>query len=378
MDAAVNDNLADRFAAWFGALAAIGQTGSGYRRTSWSDAEIAARSWFSDRAEELGLTMDAEGNGNLLAWWGDPNDDQVVLTGSHLDTVLDGGAFDGALGIVAVFLAVASLQEVYDRPLRPIAVVAFVDEEGARFGVPTLGSRLMTGAISPSEVLGLTDDGGTTWAMAMRRAGADPARMGPTPDLLDRVSAFVELHIEQGRGLVHQGQPVGIISEVWPHGRWRIDLRGKSDHAGAAHLEDRRDPALTLATAILAARTIAAELGARATVGRLAVSPNSANSIPDRATVWLDARAPDDETLEMLVTRWTQLVERQAEKTGIAMATTRESYTPRTRFDVGLVSNWPTPCGGSASTRHRCRLRQVTMPPPWPPASRRRCFMSAT
>jgi N-carbamoyl-L-amino-acid hydrolase len=259
-----------------------------------------------------------------------------VLTGSHLDTVVDGGAFDGALGVVSAFLAVELLQAAYEQPTCSIGIVAFVEQDGARFGVPTIGSRLVTGDLAPEEVVGLSDPKGVRWAEAMRGAGADPEAMGPTPDLIARVKAFVELHIEQGRSLVYEDQPVGIISEVWPHGRWRLDLRGASDHAGAARLEDRRDSAVVLATAVLAARNIAAGLGARATMGRFEISPNTTNVVPDRATGWLDARAADDATLDILLDRWQDAVEHEAEQSGVAVSLTRESYTPGVSFDEAL------------------------------------------
>jgi N-carbamoyl-L-amino-acid hydrolase len=260
----------------------------------------------------------------------------VVLTGSHLDTVVDGGGFDGALGVVSAFLAIEELRASHERPIRPIGVAAFVDEEGARFGVPTIGSRLATGALTPDEVRGLTDTAGVTWEKAMADAGFDPAGMGPTPGLFERVAAFVELHIEQGRGLVYEDQPVGVISRVWPHGRWRLDIRGASDHAGTARLSDRRDPVLVLATAILAARNLASDLGARATVGRMLVAPNTTNVVAERATVWLDARAADDETLDALLGGCRTAVERQAEQAGVAAVFTRESYSAGVTLDDAL------------------------------------------
>ncbi len=329
-------DLTDRFVDSFGAVAAIGRTPSGYRRFSWTEADEKARAWFVGRARTLGMETRSDGNGNLYAWWGDPDAPRVVLTGSHLDTVVDGGAFDGALGIVSGFLAVERLQAEHERPGLPIGVVAFVDEEGARFGVPTVGSRLLTGALAPEQILGLTDRDGVRWSTAMRAAGADPTKLGPDPGLLDRVAGFVELHVEQGRGLVYEVQPVGIISGIWPHGRWRVDLRGSSDHAGAARLEDRRDPALPLASAVLAARETAADLGARATVGRIEMAPNTTNVVPERAACWLDARAPDDHALDQLVDKWLDAIEREAELAGIAVALTRESYTAGVSFDPDL------------------------------------------
>ena len=140
-----------------------------------------------------------------------------MLTGSHFDSVPHGGAYDGPLGIVSAFLAVDELRAAGATPVRPMVVAAFVEEEGARFGVPCLGSRLLTGAIDVDRAAGLRDAAGVSFAEALghRPAGADPA-------LLGRFAAFVELHVEQGRALVDADAPVAVASAIWPHGRWRL------------------------------------------------------------------------------------------------------------------------------------------------------------
>ena len=124
----------------------------GYRRYSWTDADAGCRAWFARTATKLGLRTDFDRNGNLWAWWGRPSgtSGQAIATGSHLDSVPDGGAYDGPLGIVSAFAAIRQLREQGFRPARPIGVAAFTEEEGARFGVACLGSRLATGAIDPA------------------------------------------------------------------------------------------------------------------------------------------------------------------------------------------------------------------------------------
>ena len=198
-----------------------------------------------------------------------------------------------------------------------MAVVAFADEEGGRFGVPTFGSRLLAGALDPPDVLGRADQDGVTVAEAMAAAGVDPDGAGPDPARVGRLGAFVELHVEQGRGLVDLGQPVGLGTGIWPHGRWRLTLTGEANHAGTTRLADRRDPMLGLAAAVLAARAAATELDAVATVGRVVVEPNSANSVPARVSAWLDARAAQDQTLDWLVTAFQAAVEEAAGRNGL-------------------------------------------------------------
>ena len=140
------------------------------------------------------------------------------------------------------------------RPARPIGIASFADEEGARFGIACAGSRLLTGQLDPDRARALRDTDGVTLAEAMAEAGHDPAHLGPDPETLRRIGTFVELHVEQGRALVDLGHPVGVGSAIWPHGRWRLDLEGEANHAGTTRLEDRRDPMLGLAAAVLAAR----------------------------------------------------------------------------------------------------------------------------
>ncbi len=329
-------SLADQFNASFGALADIGRSpGGGYERLTWTPAYLEARTWFASEATRLGLDVETDRNGNDWAWWGESRTD-VVATGSHLDTVVAGGAYDGALGVVGGFLAVELLQQRHAEPPRPIAVVAFVEEEGARFGRPTLGSRLMTGSTEAGPVRKLADRGGVTYERAMSDAGLDPALIGADPERVAALRCLVELHIEQGIGLADHEQPVGIISGIWPHGRWRLELSGAADHAGAARLGDRRDPAMALATAIRAAREQAAARGARATIGRIEVIPNTTNTVPSRVRAWLDARASSQEELESLVSDWRDEVEYEAALHEVSFVLEAESLTPAIIFDAEL------------------------------------------
>ncbi|MFC3994494.1 allantoate amidohydrolase [Nocardiopsis sediminis] len=321
---------------WAG-LAPLGRdrAGGGYRRFSWTPADRDVRAWFTDAASGLGLDVRTDRNGNLWAWWGEPGPGAIV-TGSHLDSVPDGGAFDGPLGVAGGLAAVAGLRRRGVVPDRPIAVTVFVEEEGARFGVPCLGSRLLTGAITAHRAAGLTDADGVTWSAAMQEAGLDPSGIGPDPDLVAHIGAFVELHIEQGRGLADSGSPVGVAGSVWPHGRWRMDFSGRADHAGTTRLADRNDPMLPFAATVLAARSAAEENGAVATVGKVRVWPNGSNAIPSRVRAWLDARAPDEAALRAVTDAVDAAARTAASEHGVFHATYQESYSPVVEFRTGL------------------------------------------
>ena len=310
------------------------QTG-GYRRYSWTEADAQCRAWFTAQATKRGLAVETDNNGNLWAWWG-PKRPDAIVTGSHLDSVPDGGGFDGALGVVAALAAVDLLQEKSFYAERSVALAAFTEEEGARFGVPCLGSRLLTGAVGPDAARALTDDTGTTLAQAMTAAGHDPARLGPRHDLLDGIGAFVELHVEQGRALAPMGAAVGLAEGIWPHGRWRFEFGGRADHAGTARLADRRDPMLPYASTALAARHAAAGNGAVATFGKVIVEPNGTNAVPSAVRAWLDARAPDEATVEETVTTIRSASEGFCEEHGVTLSVRQESFTPLVRFDEAL------------------------------------------
>jgi N-carbamoyl-L-amino-acid hydrolase len=328
------------FAQLWAELAGIGreeQTG-GYRRYSWTPADAACRGWFARTATRLGLRTDCDRNGNLWAWWGRPvgSAGPAVVTGSHLDSVPDGGAFDGPLGVVSAFAAISDLRAAGFQPARPIAVAAFVEEEGARFGVACLGSRLLTGAVNPAAARELRDQDGISLVEAMRSAGRNPDALGPDEELLAGIGAYVELHIEQGSALAGLGAAVAVAEGIWPHGRWRLDFTGRADHAGTTRLADRRDPMLPYAETVLAARTASERCGALATFGKVIAEPGAANAISSSVHAWLDARAPDDATLEQLVTDVWAAAQAAASEHGVAVGRRRESLTRPVTFDAGL------------------------------------------
>jgi len=332
------------FAALWESLLPLGRdAGSGgYRRFSWTPADAECRRWFLQAAAERNLRAITDRNGNLWAWWDVPRADPgagpagAVVAGSHLDSVPDGGAYDGPLGVVTAFAAIDLLRERGKAPARPLAVAAFCEEEGARFGVACLGSRLLAGAIEPARARALTDSGGITFAEAMTAAGQDPDALGPDQALVGGIGAYVELHIEQGRGLGDLDAAIGVAERIWPHGRWRLTFTGRADHAGTTRLGDRRDPMLAAAATILAARGAAARHGALTTVGKLTVDPGAVNAISSSVTAWLDARAPDEARLHAVVDDVLTQARTAAVAHGVDLGSAQESITPAVDFDAAL------------------------------------------
>ncbi|NEA51740.1 allantoate amidohydrolase [Streptomyces sp. SID10815] len=308
----------------------------GYRRFAWTGADAECRAWFEDQARTRGLTYETDRNGNQWAWLGDPAAGDAVVTGSHLDSVPDGGAFDGPLGVVSAFAALDELRRRGARFARPLAIVNFGDEEGARFGLACVGSRLTAGALTVEDAHRLTDGDGITLPEAMEAAGYDPEAIGPDPERLTRVGAYVELHVEQGRALDLTGDAVGVASAIWPHGRWRFDFRGEANHAGTTRLADRSDPMMSYAETVLAARREAELAGAVATFGKIAVEPNGVNAIPSLVRGWLDSRAADQHSLDTVVTGIEKAAREYAAAHGVDLDVVRESFTPVVEFDHAL------------------------------------------
>ncbi len=347
-------------------LEPIGRAASGgYRRFAWTREDAVLREWFAGQAQALGLDLTEDRAGNQWAWWGDPDaaataGDPGIATGSHMDSVPDGGAFDGPLGVVSALTAIEALQASGFRPARPIGVVNFVDEEGARFGVACAGSRIITGAMTAERAAGLRDGDGVTLAQALTAAGRNPAELGRDSETLHRIGTFVELHVEQGRSLAGEGPQaqtdeggqaaigvssagaavgvpgaggqaaVGVASAIWPHGRWRFDFAGQANHAGTTRLADRQDPMLAFARAVLEGRHAAARHAAVATFGKVLVEPNGVNAIPSLVHAWLDARGPTEMAAQDVVRDLTILAERMGAQV------TEESWTPNQAFDPVL------------------------------------------
>ncbi|GAA1776017.1 allantoate amidohydrolase [Nocardioides hankookensis] len=323
--------MPDDFERMWTDLAPVGRsaTSGGYFRQPFASAERELAAWFVEQCAARGLRVESDDFGNVVGWW-DVGDGPAVLTGSHLDSVLDGGAYDGPLGVVAALAAVDLMRSRGVVPNRPVGVSVFVEEEGSRFGLACLGSRLATGA--------------TSWESARELRDRDGVPLGDvvgggSSTLLDGVGTFVELHVEQGRDLVDRGAAIGVASEIWPHGRYRFDFTGSANHAGTTRMEDRQDPMLTYAMTALAANKQARVAGQRATFGRIAVEPNGTNAVPSRVTAWLDARCSTDDALASLVDEITRQGSERAGRDGTSLSVTAESVSGSVAFSPALAAD---------------------------------------
>lgn len=332
---------ASRFNSAWSDLATLGRDHrrGGYSRHAFDDADMQMREWFVAQAARRGLDLEVDRNGNVWAWWGTPAPGAVV-TGSHFDSVPGGGAFDGPLGIVSALLAIDEMRVRGFAPAKPVALVCFAEEEGGRFGLPCLGSRLMTGVIDAEHVRRLHDPDGVSFADAARRVGFDPGTIGPDPERLALIGAFVELHVEQGR-LLHAADPnaaIGIGSQIVAHGRWRMTLTGEGNHAGTTRPGDRHDPMIPAAAAVLAARrALGSHDGAVATIGRLQPIPGGTNVIASSVQAWMDVRYGAAADTAALVDEIVAAVRAEAELEGCSLVVHRESLSDAVMFDPALT-----------------------------------------
>lgn len=322
-------------------ISAIGRdkTRGGYSRPVFSAAETDLRGWFVEQATRRGLDVRTDHNGIIWAWWdtaaGTRKD--AVVTGSHLDSVPGGGGYDGPLGVASALVAVDILKARGLRPRRPLAIAVFPEEEGSRFGVACLGSRLLTGELDPDKARRLKDPDGTTYADVAAANGQDPRLIGADYATLQQLGVFVELHVEQGRGLVDLGQPVAIGSSILGHGRWKLSVSGQGNHAGTTLMAGRKDPMVAAARIMVSIRDTARKYrDARATVGRVQPVPGGTNVIASRVDLWIDVRHPDDSVTAALVEAIRLNAGIFAAEEGCLADLTMESLSPTAHFDGGL------------------------------------------
>lgn len=315
--------------------------GPGYQRAGFSNTERELRDWFLAEAARRGLDTEVDDNGITWAWATAPGDNAVV-TGSHLDSVPGGGAFDGPLGVASALAAFDELKTsgALERAKRPLALAVFPEEEGSRFGVACLGSRLITGAIEADRALGLTDANGDTFADVARGYGLDPNRIGTDKARLEKVGSFIELHVEQGIGLINTDQAVAIGSSIIGHGRWHFAFSGQGNHAGTTPMSHRADPVVAASRVIGDIPTLAAatDASAVATVGRTLVHPGGTNVIASGMSFWLDIRHADDAIVKQVLEAISRRAREHAEGAGVEVSISQESYSPTTYFTAELNS----------------------------------------
>jgi N-carbamoyl-L-amino-acid hydrolase len=301
---------ADRLRADIEATGEFGRVPSeeGWGRTvgCGTDANREAREYFVDRLRDAGLSVEVDAVGNVAGRWtpdsADPDADPVAV-GSHLDSVPEGGIFDGPLGVYAGLEAVRALQEAGVEPTRPVVVVSFTEEEGGRFGDGLLGSSVAAGERSVEDALALADGDGVT----LREALADIGFRGEGRLDASDWDAWYELHIEQDTRLGSAGVPVGVVTTITGITHCHVEILGEADHAGATPMRDRTDALAAASEFVLDVEATANEVVAEdsetavGTVGSATVSPNATNVVPGRVELGVDVRDVTRAAMETIV-----------------------------------------------------------------------------
>jgi ureidoglycolate amidohydrolase len=262
-------------------------------RIVFSPTDLKARAWLIACCEKAGLAVRQDAIGNIFARWvGSDASAPAVGTGSHIDAIPNAGKYDGVVGVLGGLEAIRLLQRSGFRPKHPIELLMFTSEEPTRFGIGCLGSRLLSGTMTPDGARKLVDKEGASLEEVRRKAGfVEPLEEVKLPS--GYYKAFVELHIEQGPLLEQQKIPLGIVTSIAAPASLRISIEGAGGHAGAVLMPERRDALCAAAELILAIEDAARSSGAVdtvATVGICEVFPGAVNSIPSRVLLTLDIR----------------------------------------------------------------------------------------
>ncbi len=301
-------------------LAKLGAYEAGIDRPLASPQERAARDLFAGwaRAAGFSLAQDAVGNVYVRRDGTDPTL-EPILTGSHLDTVKTGGAYDGAYGVVGGICALELLEARGIKTRHPIEAVAWAGEEGSRFPLGCLGSSVFAGIKSVDEVLGIVADDGVSLRDAL--ASSDGGLLLGVPMRANRdVAAYLELHVEQGPILEEAGASLGVVTAIFGQRRLRATVTGVSGHAGTVPMRMRADALCAASELVIALDVVArTEPDAVATVGRMLVEPNGTNVVPGSVTFSLDLRAPNDASLDAIERAFHDAVAAVSKKRGVTV-----------------------------------------------------------
>ncbi|MEK7362758.1 MAG: Zn-dependent hydrolase [candidate division NC10 bacterium] len=314
------------------ALARFGSNpGGGVSRPAWSPAHEEARAWLLAQMKEAGLETSVDPAGNTFGRLGDGA--PLVLTGSHIDSVPDGGTLDGALGVLAALECLRTIREAGLPVKRPLAVVAWSDEEG-RYG-SLFGSRAFTGKLDAAKIPEMRASDGERLVDAMARAGFNAREAPRAPADPGSVAAYVELHIEQGPHLEAKGIPIGVVEGIVGIRRNRIVFQGEPDHAGTTPMARRKDAFLAAAEYALTAREHVVRRGSGSSVtnfGVVEVKPGVTNIVPSRAALLQEMRELDGKILGRLDRECASLAKRIARRRGIRVAIERISRNEPARM----------------------------------------------
>jgi N-carbamoyl-L-amino-acid hydrolase len=281
-------------------IAQYGKGNRGASRLAFSDADKAARDYVIDLMRQAGLEVRIDEFGNVIGRLeGTDKNAAAVITGSHLDTVPEGGHYDGVVGVIGGLAAIERLK-VQGPHTHPIELIIFAAEESSRFGFATMGSKVMAGITNLVAWAKVKDQSGVTLPQALAANGLSFDSIGNAKRAPETIKAFIELHIEQGAVLERHGETIGIVEAIAAPTRMKMTVEGEAAHSGATPMDDRRDALVSAARIILAVQEIALDhshRGTVGTVGALKVHPGVMNVVPGQVEMWVDIRGVDHDSI---------------------------------------------------------------------------------
>ncbi|WP_281675598.1 M20 family metallo-hydrolase [Veillonella tobetsuensis] len=311
----------ERLAKDFEAMARLTDVGDGINRLAFTDADWAGRQYIVDRMIDAGLTVEADGFGNVIGYKAGKNPDlPVVMVGSHTDSVPNGGNYDGVVGVLSAIEAVRSMTEDNVEHDHTIAVVDFMCEESSRFGAATLGSKAMRGELTLDDLHRLVDKKGISIYEALQSRNLNPDGI-ETMEYTRPVKAFIEIHIEQGKVLEHEQKKIGIVTGIAAPERFYVTIRGNADHSGATPMKLRHDALCGASKIILGIEEIASmqeEPPVVGTVGVVEVIPGAMNVIPGAVKLGVDIRSISKVARDSVVTLIKEFIDVICEKRGLS------------------------------------------------------------
>lgn len=316
-------------------LAQIGATpGGGVARLALTDLDRQARELFTQWCQAAGCSVRTDAIGNLIARRPGRSDGPAVMMGSHIDSQPNGGKFDGAYGVMAGLEVLRALHDAGALTEKPIEVVAWTNEEGARFSPSMMGSAVYAGLMPLEQTLCIADQDGVTVEQALRAIGVTSTlRETEYPD------AYFEAHIEQGPVLEAEGKVIGVVTGTQGQCWYQIELDGRASHAGTTPMGLRADALVGAADIILKVQEFGrANAPGMGTVGRMVVSPNSPNVIPDHVYLTAEIRHPDDAVRRVMDTTLTDAIHRIANRHGLSVRVTKVLEQPAAPFDPACVA----------------------------------------
>jgi beta-ureidopropionase / N-carbamoyl-L-amino-acid hydrolase len=309
-----------------------------YTRRAFTSTYAEGRRWLISAMDAAGLSTEIDAAGNLIGRSAAGHPDAVVI-GSHIDTVPDGGAYDGVAGVVAGLEVARLLRQAETELPFTFEVVDFLSEEPSDFGISCIGSRAIVGRLSPQDLL-RCDQSGRSLEEAIRSVGGHPEALGGPLREPGTLRAYLELHIEQGPVLEQVGAVIGIVTGIVGIRRYELRLEGTPTHAGTTPMDCRRDALAGAAELILAVERFARERAGRdgfsGTVGRLAVAPNASNVVPGETTVTAELRALSSEPLDEAQAELEAFAQKLAAERGLGLALVEISRSTPVELDSRL------------------------------------------